>query len=85
MVGAFASDPAGKTLRVAYFRETIGVRSEYRYITALGVWVVEGNVLFHSQVQGFFLLIGGSARVFADMLGFHDMLDNAKRRRHGYC
>jgi hypothetical protein len=19
------------------------------------------------------------------MLGFHDMLDNAKRRRHGYC
>jgi hypothetical protein len=71
-------------LRRTYFWESIGVCSKNCHIAGLRIGVVVGNILFHCQLQGLFLLISRGPRIFTNMLGFHDMFDDAKWRRHDY-
>lgn len=70
-----------------YLEEAVGMRGNNRDISGLRIWIVERNVLSHGQMQDIFLFVGCGRRVFADMLAWNFMLDDAKRPglqgRHG--
>jgi hypothetical protein len=57
------------------------MRSEDGHIAGLRIRVVEWDVLFHSEVQRLFLLVGCGGRILAKVLARHDMLDDSERRR----
>lgn len=63
---------------LSYLGKAIGMGSQNGHIAGLRIGVVEGDVLFHGQIQGLFLIVGRRAGILADVLARHYMLDDAK-------
>lgn len=68
---------AGAQKNLSYLGKAIGMSAQDRHIARLRIGVVEGDILFHGQVQGF-LAVGRGAGILADMLAGYHMFDDAK-------
>lgn len=68
---------------MVYLDKAIGVRGDDSNISRLWVRIIFGYVLFHSQLQNFFLRVRGCASIFSDVLAFYDMFFDVEESGHG--
>lgn len=66
---------------ISYLRKAIRVRRKYSGIPGLGIRIIQGDVLSHSQIQDILLFICRSTRIIPNVLAGNHMLDDAKGSR----
>ena len=62
----------------SHLGETISMRPNDRNIARSRIWVIDRDVLFHSEMEDLLLLRGRGTGVFSDVLAWNDMVDYAE-------